>query len=167
MNTREIQENLEMAQNILGLWLRYRQFYLKGISSEPISPEDESQFLSTTSTLAQTMRKLAQRVDEKKYMLKQNDVSALLKRTISIQYFRNLSPADQKAFYREWHTCAVYLSRAVGTFKFLSEGYVPPPPKPVAGKGGKGKGKSKLPVPLPVLIGGAIVLIVGAVFFLS
>jgi hypothetical protein len=81
---------------------------------------------------------------------------------ISITHIRNMPEADRRTFYKEWHSSMVYLSRTVGAFKFLSEGYRPPEPK--AKKGKKGG------PPMPMLIGGgvgALVVVIGLLWFLG
>ncbi len=152
MNQKEITENLTLAQTLLEQWLRFRQYYLKGISEEPISPEEETQFLETTSTVAQNVRKLAQRVDEKQHPFKAKEISALLKGSISIANFRNLPETDQKAFYKQWHECQVYLSRTVGAFKFLHEGYRPPVKKGAKKKSGGGNMKMIMIIVIAILV---------------
>lgn len=140
MNPKEIPENLELAQNLLGQWLRYRQFYYKGISRDPITPQEESEFLEISSAIAQTVRKLAQRLSEAEYPFRGNEISSQLRSTISVAHFRNLPAADQKVFYKEWHVSLIYLGRTVGALKFLAEGYSPPNgvSRPVGGKKGAG-----------------------------
>lgn len=124
---------MDLSQTLLSQWIRYRQFYVKGISSDPISPNDEAEFLETTSSIAQCTRKLGERINEKDYPFKQKEISALIKGTISVAYFRTIPAQDQKNFYKEWHIILIYLSRTVGALKFLNEGYIPPP-KAVPGK---------------------------------
>ncbi|CAN5259724.1 hypothetical protein BH09SUM1_BH09SUM1_25040 [soil metagenome] len=154
MKPKEIQENLELAQNLLGQWLRYRQFYLKGISGESISPDEETQFLETTSAVAQNIRKLGQRIDEKQWPFRKEEISNQLKGTISIGHFGAIPEADQKKFYNEWHVNMLYLSRTVGALKFMNEGYVPAPPKVagVAKKGAKGKAGGAMMKKVVILI---------------
>ena len=154
MNPKEIPEILDLAQNLLGQWLRYRQFYYKGISKETITPQEEAEFLDISSSIAQNVRKLGQRLDEKKYPYRGSEITGLLKTAISVSHFRNIPAADQKVFYKDWHTTLIYLSRTVGALKFLNEGYRPTVAKPskggasggkqvVAGKAVKGGVKSK------------------------
>jgi hypothetical protein len=142
MNTKEINENARMSEEILGKWLRFRQFVLLGFSKQSIEPTDEADFLSTTSMLAQEVRKLGQRLDEKQFPFRSKEISALLKSSISIQHFRAMNDADRRAFTKDWHVSKVYLARTVGAMKFLQEGYRPPEPK-TAGKKGGGKAAAK------------------------
>lgn len=139
MDRREIPENLELAQTLLGQWIRYRDFYFKGISDEQITPEEETEFLETASAIAQNVRKLGQRLDEKMLPFRKTEISAQLKGAISIAHFRNLPEKDRDDFYRQLHVSTIYLSRTVGALKFMNEGYVPK--VQAEGKGGKGKGK--------------------------
>ena len=142
MKPKELQENLDLAQQTLGQWLRYRQFFRKGISDEPISAQEEQEFLETTSAIAQNLRKLGQRIDEKKFPFRKTEIAAQLKSTMSISQFRNMAEADRKKFYKEWHISLLHLTRTVGALKFMTEGYRP---KEAAVGGKKGKGGGGLP----------------------
>lgn len=156
MKPKEQAESLEVAQTLLGQWIRYRQFFFKGIGQEEITPQDEAQFLETTSAIAQNARKLGDRVDSKQFPFKKDQILQLIKTTMSVAYFRTQPDADRKKFYKEWHQALVYLSRTVGALKFLTEGYVPP-----VKKGAKGKaGGKKMPVGVIVAVV-AVVAIVG------
>lgn len=143
MTNKEIQENLELAQTILGQWLRFREYYRKGVSGDEITMDDEQAFLDTKSTIAQNIRKLGQRIDEKMFPFRQNEISAQLKGTVSVSSFKDMNEPDRKKFYSEWYHSLTYLTRTVGALKFLNEGYRPPVAKKAAAKGRK-KGKGKL-----------------------
>ena len=172
MKPREVQELLDLTQTTLGLWLRYRQYFQKGMSKDPIGPEEEAEFLSTTSTIAQNIRKIGQRVDEKEFPFRKEEISGQLKSSISIAQFRNMPAADQKVFYREWHVSRVYLSRTVGALKFIQEGYVPAPKaaaKAGAKSGGakaKKKGAGGFPVK-PVAIGAVVVVVIVIILMMA
>lgn len=153
----EIQESLGLAQSVLEQWLRYRLFFYKGISDEEISPTDDAEFLEITSSIAQNIRKMGQKIDEKKFPHRNKEIAAQLKSTVSIQGFRNMPEADRKIFYKTWHENMVYLTRTVGAYKFLSEGYRPVEKK--TKKKGKGGGFMKV----AMIAGGVIVLAILAV----
>lgn len=129
MKNREIADSLELAQDTLGRWLRFRQYYLMAINEEEISPQDETEFLETTSSIAANIRKMSQRIDEKQFPFRGKEVAALLKAAISISNFVGMNEADRKVFYTDWHKNRIYLARTVGGLKFLQEGYRPPQPK--------------------------------------
>jgi len=156
MTKKEAAEYLDLAQALLGQWVRYRQFYFKGISQDPIHPQEEAEFLDVTSSIAQNVRKLGDRLDEKKFPIKKQKISELIKTTISVQYFRNLPVKDQFIFRKEWHQILIYLSRTVGALKFINEGYVPPE-KAKAKKKSKGGGKKVVVVVIVLAIVGAVV----------
>jgi len=155
MNPREIQDNLELAETLLAQWLRFRQFYYKGISPEPITPDDETQFLEATSGIAQNIRKLGQRIDDKKFPFRKEEISSQLKGAISISHFRAMPENDQKVYYREWHKSLVYLSRTVGALKFQNEGY-----RPVE-KLAKGRKRGGKGMPAGVLIAIVVLVLLG------
>lgn len=165
MKASEVQDTLNLAQTMLEQWLRYRQYFWRGISDAPITPEEEREFLETTSSLAQNVRKLSQRVDEKKLPFRSKELSELLKTTISIAHFRNMQPADQKVFYKEWHHSQIFLGRLVGAYKLMEEGYRPIE-KEAGKKGGKKsgpKGNAFIGIVVLVVIAGGI----GVAYFLG
>lgn len=129
MKPREIADNLELAQDTLGRWLRFRQYFLMATNDEEISPQDEAEFLETTSSIAANIRKMGQRIDEKQFPFRGKECATLLKAAISISNFVGMNEADRKTFYGDWHKNRVYLARTVGGLKFLQEGYRPPQPK--------------------------------------
>ncbi len=163
MNRKEIPELLDLAQTLLEQWLRYREYYLHGISQEEITGEDEADFLDTTSAIAQNSRKLGQRIDEKTFPIKRTEVAQLLRATTSIAYFRQLPDYDRTVFYKDWHVCRVYISRAMGGLKFLNEGYVPPRARKAKGKSPADQLKN---LPWTIIILVAALLGAGWYFFL-
>jgi hypothetical protein len=155
MKPREIADNLELVQDTLGRWLRFRQFFLQAVESEQSTPQDETEFLETTSSIQQNLRKMEQRVDEKQFPFRGKEIKAQLKSAISISNFRGMNDADRKTFYREWHRNRVHLARTVGGIKFLQEGYRPPVPG--AKKKKKKGGNVKIIIGVLVALGALVV----------
>ena len=135
MKRKEIPELLDLSQTLLEQWLRYREYYLQAVSDAEITDEDEEEFLETTSTIAQNARKLGQRLNERVFSIKREEVASLLRSTTSVAYFRQLPDYDRMVFHKQWHFCRVHISRTMGALKFLNEGYVPPGPKKKKAKG--------------------------------
>ena len=141
MNSKEIADNSRLAEEILGKWLRFRQFYELGFSQREITTSDDAELLQTTSSIASDLRKLSQRLDEKLFPFRGKEISALLKSSTGINHFRSMAEGDRRAFVKEWHTNKTYLARTVGAMKFLEEGYRLPVAGPKKGKKTKGKMK--------------------------
>ncbi|MCC5877805.1 MAG: hypothetical protein JJU11_16415 [Candidatus Sumerlaeia bacterium] len=150
MKPRDIEENLELAQDTLGRWLRFRQFFLMAVEQEEVSSQEEQEFLETTSSIQQNLRKMEQRIEEKNFPFRAKDIKAQIKSAVSISNFRGMNEADRQTFYREWHRNRVYLARTVGGLKFLQEGYRLPEPKKKKKK--KGASKMKMAVIAVVVI---------------
>lgn len=160
MTPKQATEVLELAQSTLGQWIRYRDYFMKGMDEVEYSEQDEAEFLETTSVIAQNLRRLGERLDEKLFPFKKDVASQLIKSSISIEHFGNLPEADKRNHYKQWHLCLIYMSRTVGALKFISEGYVP---KALTARKGKKKKKGGGPVvPIIVtllLVGGLVVLL--------
>lgn len=160
MKPREIEENLELAQDTLGRWLRFRQFFIMAIEQEEVSSQEEQEFLDTTSSIQQNLRKMESKIDEKQFPFRAKEIKSQIKSAISISNFRGMNEADRKVFYRQWHENRIYLARTVGGIKFLQEGYRPPEAKKK-----KKKKDNKTKLIIGIVIG--VVALGGAAMFLG
>lgn len=134
----EIAEISGLIQQVLEQWLGFKRFFLKGFSAETIVTEDEAAFLDLKNQLTRSMRGLSGRFDEKMFYFGGDKANSLMRQSVSISHLRSLPVQDRRQVYKEWHTVFVHLSRAVGAFKFLSEGYLPPVRQTKAGASGPG-----------------------------
>ncbi|MDX2176961.1 MAG: hypothetical protein SF028_10890 [Candidatus Sumerlaeia bacterium] len=140
MKMPQIQENLALVQGALEQWLGFRRYLAKAFSEEAITPEEESGFLEVKSQIARAMRSVAERIKEKEFYTGGDKAAVLLKQCVSVGHMRSLTPPDRRTLLKDWHGIFIQLSRSVGVFKFLSEGYVPPPRKKMAASGAPGGG---------------------------
>ncbi len=124
MKTQVIAANLEGFKNLLQLWVSFRKYFQRSFTSEPISRQEEQDFLELKSTLAKNHRALAQRSNELFYYGGEK-ILEILRQSISVGHLRALPMGDKRALYTNWHTVFVYLSRTVGAYRFLAEGFVP------------------------------------------
>ncbi len=124
MKTQVIAANLEGFKNLLQLWVSFRKYFQRSFTSEPISRQEEQDFLELKSTLAKSYRALAQRSNELFYY-GGDKILEILRQSISVGHLRALPIGDKRMLYTSWHTVFVYLSRTVGAYRFLAEGFVP------------------------------------------
>ena len=124
MKTQVIAANLEGFKKLLQLWVSFRKYFQRSFTSEPISRQEEQDFLELKSTLAKSYRALAQRSNELFYY-GGDKILEILRQSISVGHLRALPIGDKRTLYTNWHTVFVYLSRTVGAYRFLAEGFVP------------------------------------------
>lgn len=136
MKMPQIQENLGLAQSALEQWLGFRRYLAKAFSEDPIASEEESGFLEVKSQIARSIRAVGERIKEKEYYEGGDKANTLLRQCVSVGHMRSLNAADRRQLLKDWHMVFIQLSRAVGAFKFLSEGFQPPPRKRSAAGGG-------------------------------
>lgn len=131
MKKAQVLEVAALSQSALEQWLGFKRFFLKSFTQEPIETEDETAFLEVKSQIARSLRSLSERINEREFYFGGDKAGTLMRQAVSVAHLRSLPAADRRTLYKDWHTIFVHLSRTVGAFKFLSEGYVPPPRKPV------------------------------------
>ncbi|MEQ8822689.1 MAG: hypothetical protein RLY93_20825 [Sumerlaeia bacterium] len=165
MKTQQVDEALAVAQQTLEQWLSFRKFMLKAFSDDPLAAEEETNFLDVKSAMTRNTRALDECTRAAgKLDYGSKEIQELRNKCVSMQHLRGLPQNDRLGLYQEWHKVFVRLSRTVGAFKFMSEGFVPADPKKKK-KGGKGGGGGKGAmigvVVAVVVLGGA-----AAVYFL-
>ena len=190
MKTQVIAANLEGFKKLLQLWVSFRKYFQRSFTSEPISRQEEQDFLELKSTLAKGHRALAQRSNEL-FNYGGDKILEILRQSISVGHLRALPVGDKRTLYTNWHTVFVYLSRTVGAYRFLAEGFVPlirekkggatsvAKIKAMAARGGKGLGRkgqrgqesfeslSSKKLWIIIIIIGVIVVAAGIFFVLS
>jgi hypothetical protein len=122
------------AQNLLQLWLRAKGFLAKATSEEPITRDDEQQFLETKSEISKAQRVMAQKIPAD-VSFGAERMQEILRQSISINHLRNLPKTDKNMLAANWHFVFINLSRAMGALQFLAEGYVAPERKKGPGTG--------------------------------
>lgn len=108
----------------MGLWLRTRQFFAKANTEEPITREDEQQFLEMKSEITKYQRTVTPKMPAKVGFGGER-MTELLRQSISISHLRGLPKSDRTALLSTWHLVFILLTRAVGALKFIAEGYTP------------------------------------------
>ncbi|MBI5154880.1 hypothetical protein HZA57_06555 [Candidatus Poribacteria bacterium] len=170
MKKQAVDDILALVQNTMEQWLSFKKYLGKSFSEDEIVSEDETSFLEIKSSVARNIRTLGERVKEVENLdYGGTSIRDLLNKCVSVSHLRALPLNDRRALYKDWHSVFVRLSRTVGAFKFISEGYVPGSAGGKKGAKGKGKGKKggnktvMIVVVVLVLAGGAV----GAAAFLG
>jgi hypothetical protein len=115
---------LAEAENLLGLWLRTRQFFAKANTEDPITREEEQQFLEMKSEVTKVQRTVAPKIPADAGFGSEKMIE-LLRQSISIGHLRGLPRADRMGIMAQWHSVFIYMCRAVGALKFIAEGWQP------------------------------------------
>ncbi|MCD6386666.1 hypothetical protein J7M23_12945 [Candidatus Sumerlaeota bacterium] len=121
----QIEETRNDLKQFYELWLRFRKYYLKAFTTEPITREEEQEFLEIKSEIAKYQRVLSEEVHESLYFAGDKAIE-LLRKSISVAHLRTLPLVDKQLYYKLWHYIFIYLGRTLGAYQLFSEGFVPP-----------------------------------------
>jgi hypothetical protein len=171
-----VEETAQELRTMLDLWLKVKHYLQKAVSGEPITREDEGDFLRIKSDGTKYHRILKNKMTDQKTRIKKLDFNYdrmidILRSSISIQHLRSLPEADMKRSMTEWHRIYVQLCNALGAYDFLRSDQVnlakaakrSGEPHGLIGKAKKALGDKRVLAGLAVLIvGGA-----AAAFFLG
>lgn len=125
MKPNEVEESLQLARQMLQMWMQMKRFYIKANSNEPLTKDDERQFLEIKSETAKLQRSLSEKMkDAISYGAEQ--IQNLLRQTISVAHMRNLPVNDRRTLFKDWHVVYVQLTRLVGGLEFAQQtGHIP------------------------------------------
>lgn len=124
MKIAQVVDTREDLKHLYDLWLKFRKYYLKAFTTEPISREEEHDFLEIKSEIAKYHRVLSEEVHENLYFAG-DKIIELLRKSISVAHLRALPLVDKNLYYKMWHYIFIHLGRTLGAYQFFSEGYVP------------------------------------------
>lgn len=121
----QIEETLNDLKQLYELWLKFRKYYLKAFTTEPITREEEQEFLEIKSEIARYQRVLSEEVHRSLYFAGDKAIE-LLRKSISVGHLRTLPQVDKQLYYKLWHYIFIYISRTLGAYQFFAEGFIPP-----------------------------------------
>ena len=105
------------------------RYFLRSFSQDPVSHEEEDDFLEVKSNIARYQRVIQKKIQDALHY-GADMMQEILRQSISISHLRTLPISDRQKLYRSWHTVWIYLTRTLGAFKFFEEaGYVHLPKK--------------------------------------
>jgi hypothetical protein len=123
MKKQDAIENHKVLSDTLQKWLVFKRHFLKAFTQEPISPEDEQEFLEVKSQVNKNSRLLSQRLKEVGY--EGDKISNVLRQCISVAQLRAMPIPDRRGLYKEWHAIFVKLNQVDGALEFMARGWVP------------------------------------------
>ncbi len=112
------------AEHLMELWMLTRQYFQKANTEDPITREDEQQFLEMKSDITKYQRTVTPKMPPG-VSYGAERMTDLLRQSISISHLRGLPKPDRVALIITWHSVFIQLTRAVGALKFISEGWIP------------------------------------------
>lgn len=119
MQDPELERKIEEVKQLIQIW---HQFYnlLNIIRDEAAGPEDiaraDAEFQKIKTTIAQKHPTLMAVVNKDDYIAQ--TVLATVRRTISLQEFRNLSPLEINKVHIEWHEANILLNETLGHLEY-------------------------------------------------
>ena len=116
MKKEEIKDLINGLTSLLGLWTKFRKYFLRSFTQDPIAREEEEDFLEVKSNIARYQRVINTKLEDSLYY-GADKIKALLRQSISIDHLRALPLMDKQALYRDWHSTWIYLTRTLGAFK--------------------------------------------------
>jgi len=131
MKKQDATENQKVVSEVLQQWLGFKRFVLKAFGQEPISPEDEQEFLEIKSNVNKVGRLLNERV--KDIGFEGDKVGAILRQCISVSQLRSMPVPERRGLYKEWHSIFVNFNYVLGAVEMFAEGWIP---RAVESKGG-------------------------------
>ncbi len=162
-------ENLQVLDATLQKWLLFKRHFLKAFTQEPLTPEDEHEFLEIKSEVAKNSRLLTERL--KDIQFGGDKIGNILRQCISVDQLRSLPVPDRRGLYKEWHVIFVYLSQARGALEFISAGWEPRVIEVKEGMsirdikaGGKAEAKKK-PIGKIIAIVVVLIAVAGGVYY--
>jgi len=171
---KEIEDIFENLQHLLEYWVKFKKYLFKSFTQEPISANDETDFLEIKSVIAKYMRTLSEKIKEG-YYFGSDKIQNLTRQCISISHLRTLPLTDRKGLLVDWHTVYVIITRVAGAFQFMKEGYIPKERARVAssvasvkaGASGKGIKKEKKKISSKDVLKTIVIIgiLIGAVLF--
>lgn len=116
-------ENLQILEAMLEKWHAFKRHFLKSFTQEPITSEDEKDFLEIKSAVAKNSRALTERLKDLNYSGEK--INNILRQSISASQLRTMPIPDRRGLYKEWHSIFIHLSWLRGGLQFMAQGWVP------------------------------------------
>ncbi len=119
-----VEKTSRELETLLELWLKVREFLGIAMRNDPISKEQEADFLKVKSDGTKYHRILKKKLTDAETRIKRLDfpydqMIEILRGSISIVHLRALPEADLKKIRTEWHRIQVGLCSVVGAYEFL------------------------------------------------
>jgi hypothetical protein len=119
-----LEETAREIHLLLDLWQKVREALEKALATEPITKEDEQDFLRVKSDGTKYHRILKKKLTDQTTRIKRLDFAydkmlEILRSSISIAHLRALPESDVKRMRTDWHRIYIQLCDIVGAYDFL------------------------------------------------
>lgn len=124
-----LQETSREIRTLLELWEKVHEALEKAQGTEPITKEEEQDFLRVKSDGTKYHRILKKKLTDQATRIKRLDFAydkmlEILRSSISIAHLRALPPSDVKKMRSDWHKINVQLHYVKGAYEFLASDQV-------------------------------------------
>jgi len=110
------------GEKICALWIDFRKYIRKSFSDQPVTMQEEQDFLELKSQLTRLQRLLGQRMPEGS-QYGAHRMSDIMSKCISISVIRDLPLQDKKGLYALWHQVHIAQQRMLGILDLIREGH--------------------------------------------
>ncbi len=115
----KLEKQFSDIKELLGLWKKFHEFFVIGVKSTEVMPENEQQFLRLKSRIAMLSDAFLEALTHD-HNIGQNVIS-LVERSITLQHLSKLSVAEVKKMEIEWHEAYLLLNEVVGILEDRKE----------------------------------------------
>jgi hypothetical protein len=110
---------------LMELWVKVRDALQKALGTDPVTKEDEQEFLRVKSDGTKYQRVLKNKLTDAQTRIKKLDFNYekmldILRGSISIAHLRSLPESDVHRTLSDWHKISVQLNHVMGAYDFLS-----------------------------------------------
>jgi hypothetical protein len=120
LKAKTVEECRPLAEQLLKQWLAIRKYLRLALSNEPITREQDHEFLQVKSQISKHYSQLRIRLP-KQLLGTLEVVQDVMKQALSVTHLRNLPTTDQRQVANLWHGYYVDLCRMAGALKFMTE----------------------------------------------
>lgn len=124
LTKKDIEDILGDSQHLLENWLKFKKYLMKSFTQEPLSEDEEGDFLEVKSIISRYQRMVGEKVKDTFYYGPEK-IQTLTRQCISVGHLRSLPLPDRRNLLVEWHSVYVIITRLAGAFNFMKEGYIP------------------------------------------
>ena len=120
LKLKTVEECQPLAENLQKQWLGFRKYLWLAASNQPISREQDNEFLKVKSMIQKHHSQLRTRLP-RQLLGSVEIMQDVMKQALSVTHVRNLPSTDQSQVARLWHGYYIDLCRMTGALKYMVE----------------------------------------------